>query len=44
VHNEELHHLFSSPNIIRMIRSSGMSSARHVSHRGDMKNEYKTLI
>jgi hypothetical protein len=29
-HNEELHNLYSSPNIIRMIKSRRMRWARHV--------------
>jgi hypothetical protein len=30
LHNEELHNLYSSPNIIRMIESRRMRWARHV--------------
>jgi hypothetical protein len=30
LHNEELHNLYSSPNIMRMIRSRRMRWARHV--------------
>jgi hypothetical protein len=30
LHNEELHHLFSSPSIIRINRSKRMRWARHV--------------
>jgi hypothetical protein len=30
LHNEELHNLFSSPNIIRMIKSRRMRSVGHV--------------
>jgi hypothetical protein len=30
LHNEELHGLYSSPNIIRMIKSKGMRWAGHV--------------
>jgi hypothetical protein len=30
LHNEELHNLYSSPNIIRMIKSRRMRWARHV--------------
>jgi hypothetical protein len=32
--NEELHSLYSSPNIIRMIKSKGMRWARHVARMG----------
>jgi hypothetical protein len=32
LHNEELHDLYSSPNIIRMTKSKRMRWARHVTH------------
>jgi hypothetical protein len=31
LHNEELHHLYSSPNIIRMIKLRWMRGAGHLS-------------
>jgi hypothetical protein len=34
VHNEELHNLFSSPNIIRMIKSRRMRWTGHVARMG----------
>jgi hypothetical protein len=34
LHNEELHNLYSSPNIIRMIRSRRIRWAGHVSRMG----------
>jgi hypothetical protein len=34
LHNEELHNLYSSPNIIRMIKSTRMRWAGHVEHMG----------
>jgi hypothetical protein len=34
LHNEELHDLYSSPSIIRMIKSSGMERAGHVARMG----------
>jgi hypothetical protein len=34
LHNEEFHNLYSSPNIIRMIRSRRMSWAGHVARMG----------
>jgi hypothetical protein len=35
LHNEELHNLYSSPNIIRMIKSRRMRWAVHVARMGD---------
>jgi hypothetical protein len=34
LHNEELHNLYSSPNIIRMIKSKRMRWAGHVGRMG----------
>jgi hypothetical protein len=34
LHNEELHNLYSSPNIIRMIKSRRMRWAEHVTRMG----------
>jgi hypothetical protein len=34
LHNEELHNLYSSPNIIRMIKSGRMRWAGHVARMG----------
>jgi hypothetical protein len=44
LHDEELHGLYSSQNIIRMIRSSRMTRAGHVARMGKMKNAYKILV
>jgi hypothetical protein len=35
LHNEELHNLHSSPNIIRMIKSGRIRLAGHVAHMGE---------
>jgi hypothetical protein len=37
-HNEELHKLYSSPNIIRMIKSRRMRWAVHVARMGEKRN------
>jgi hypothetical protein len=42
LHNEELHNLYSSPSIIRMIKSRRMSWAGHVARIGKM-NAYRIL-
>jgi hypothetical protein len=34
LHNEELHDMYSSPNILRMIKSRRMRWARHVARMG----------
>jgi acyl-coenzyme A synthetase/AMP-(fatty) acid ligase len=34
LHNEELYNLYSSPNIIRVIKSRGMRWAGHVARKG----------
>jgi hypothetical protein len=34
LHNEKLHNLYSSPNIIKMIKSRRMRGARHVPRIG----------
>jgi hypothetical protein len=38
VHKEELHNLYSSPNVIRMNKSKRMSWAVHVARVGEMRN------
>jgi hypothetical protein len=41
LHNEELRDLYSSPSIIRIIRSRRMRWAGHVSRMGEMRNVYR---
>jgi hypothetical protein len=43
LHNEELHNLYSSPSIIRMIKSRRMRWAGHVTRMGTKRNSYKML-
>jgi hypothetical protein len=38
LYKEELHNLFSSPNIIRIIKSRGVRWAEHVAHMAENKN------
>jgi hypothetical protein len=44
LHNEELHNLYSSPNINRMIKSRRMRWAGHVGRMGETRNEYRILV
>jgi hypothetical protein len=44
VRNEELHNLYSSPSINRMIKSRGMEWAGHGARIGEKKNAYKILV
>jgi hypothetical protein len=44
LHNEELHNLYASPNIIRVFKSRKMRWVRHVAHMGKMRNGYKILV
>jgi hypothetical protein len=44
LHNEELHNLYSSPSIIRMIESRRMRWARLVARIGKRINAYKILV
>jgi hypothetical protein len=43
LHDEELHGLYSSPNI-RIIKSKRMRRAGHVAHMGEMRNAYIILV
>jgi hypothetical protein len=44
LHNEELHNLYSSPNIIRVIKSRRMRWAEHVVRMGPKRNAYMILV
>jgi hypothetical protein len=44
LHNEELHNLCSSPNIIRMIKSRSMRWARHVARMRAKRHAYRRLV
>jgi hypothetical protein len=43
LHNEELHNLYSSPSIIRMINSMRTRDTRHVARMGEMRNAYRIV-
>jgi hypothetical protein len=44
LHNEELHNLYSSPSIIRIIKSRRMGWAGHVERMGEKRNVYRLLV
>jgi len=44
LHNEELNDLYSSPNIVRVIKSSRMSWAGHVERMGERRGVYMVLV
>jgi hypothetical protein len=44
LHNEELHSLYSSPNIIRQIKLRQMRWAGHVARVGKDRKVYKVLV
>ena len=44
LHNEELNDLYSSPNIVRVIKSKRMRWAGHVVHKGEGREMYRALV
>jgi hypothetical protein len=44
LHNEELHDLYSSPSIIRIIKVRRMKWAGHVARLGEKRNAYRLLV
>ena len=44
LHNEELNDLYSSPNIVRVIKSRRMRWARHVARIGEERVVYRVLV
>jgi hypothetical protein len=44
LHNEELHNLFSSPSIIRILKSRRMRWAGHVARMGENRNVYRLFV
>ena len=43
-HNEELNDLYSSPNIVQVIKSRRMRWAGHVAHMGEERGAYRFLV
>jgi hypothetical protein len=44
LHNEELHDLYSSPSIIRIIKTRRMRWTGHVARMGEKRNVYRLLV
>jgi hypothetical protein len=44
LHNEELHNLYRSPSIIRIIKSRRIRWAGHVARMGEKRNAYRILV
>jgi hypothetical protein len=44
LHNEELHNLYSSPDMIRIITSRRMRWAGNVARTGENRNAYRILV
>jgi hypothetical protein len=44
LHNDELHSLYSSPNIVRVIKSRRMRWAGHVARMGQGRGVYRILV
>jgi hypothetical protein len=44
LHNDELHSLYSSPNIVRVIKSRRMRWAGHVARMGEGRGVYRGLV
>jgi hypothetical protein len=44
LHNDELHSLYSSPHIVRVIKSRRMRWAGHVARMGERRGVYRVLV
>jgi hypothetical protein len=44
MHNDELHNLYSSPNIFRVIKSRRLRWAGHVARMGEGRGVYRVLV
>ena len=44
MHNEALNGLYSSPNIVRVIKSRRMRWTGHVAHMGEERGAYRVLV
>jgi hypothetical protein len=44
LHNEELHNLYASPNIMTLIKSRRMRWTGHVARMGEIRNAFNILV
>jgi hypothetical protein len=44
LHNDKLHSLYSSPNIVRVIKSRKMRWTGHVARMGEGRGVYRVMI
>jgi hypothetical protein len=44
LHNEELHGLYSSPSIVRVIKATRMRWAGHLARIGEVRSAYNILV
>jgi hypothetical protein len=44
IHKEELNNLYSSPNIVRVIKSRRIRWAGHVAHMGERRGIHRVLV
>jgi hypothetical protein len=44
LHNDELHSLYSSPDIVKVIKARRMRWAGHVAHMGEGRDVYVVLV
>jgi hypothetical protein len=44
LHNDELHRLYSTPNIVRVIKSRRLRWAGHVARMGEGRRVYRVLV
>jgi hypothetical protein len=44
LHNNEIHNLYSSQNIVRVIKSRRMRWTKHVAHMGEGRDVYGILV
>jgi hypothetical protein len=44
LHNDELHNLYSSPNVARVIKSRRIRWVGHVTRMGEGKGVYRVLV